>query len=123
MSYVYVEELDMTPEEIFQAIRDHVAYHDIARQQREAERAIKEAQYQREKRARAFLNYFNERLQVETQKAAVLKVVDARLQEEAQKAEFERLQKERENDPFHRKVRDYWNRNLAPIKRQFNIAA
>lgn len=124
MSYdVYAEELDLTPEEIFQVIYDHVAYHDVARQQREAERAVKEAQYQREKRAKAFVEYFTHRLQVETQKEALLKVINERLQAEAQKAEAERLQQERENDPFYRKVRDYWNRSLAPKIRQFNIAA
>ncbi len=123
MSYVYVEELDLTPEEICRVIGDHVAYHDIARQQREEERAIKEAQYQRGKRAKAFLNYFNEQLQVEAQKEALLKVINERLQAEAQKAEAERLQQEREQDPLVRKVRDYWNQSLAPKIRQFNIAA
>ena len=114
-------------------VSDHIAHHDAVKAQKKADeakahaervsKAVKVAQERAYQEKLAMERTEKERLRILRHIAELNAAEEKRLQEEAQKAEFERLQQERENDPFYVKVRNYWNQSLTPQNRQFNIAA
>lgn len=109
MSNVIVEDLDLTPEQVFQVIRDHAARGDVERMQREEKRAFMEVQRRREKQTKAL----NDHIQLQQDKTAILMVIAKRLAQEQRDAEIERMRNEPKT-PFMKKVADFWEAKTAP---------
>lgn len=114
-------------------VHSHIAHHDAIKAQKLADeakaRAIQVARQVEIARKRAYRE-LQEAQRIEKDRLAILAQIEEqqaaeaqRLEREAQQAELERLQRERENDPMYVRVRNFWNQSLAPINRQFNIAA
>lgn len=113
MGTVIVEDLECTPEEIYQIIYDHVAYHDAQK----AKKVEQRRQAELKKTKTSLLGIIKHRLQVEADKVAVLRVIQNRIEAdkmEAQRIEFERMEAIRANDPKVQKVRTYWGNPVAP---------
>ncbi len=113
MGNVIVEDLDCTPEEIYQIIYDHVAYHEAQK----AKKVEQRRQLEIKKTRSSLLGIIKERLKIEADKSAILRVINKRLQEEKQKEEqaaWERMEAIRANDPKVQKVRTYWGNPIAP---------
>jgi hypothetical protein len=113
MGNVIVEDLDCTPEEIYQIIYDHVAYHEAQK----AKKVEQRRQLEIKKTRSSLLGIIKHRLSIEAEKLAILRVINKRLQEEKQKEEqaaWERMEAIRANDPNVQKVRTYWGNPVAP---------
>ena len=113
MGTVIVEDLDCTPEEIYQIIYDHVAYHEAQKVKKVEQRR----QLEIKKTHSSLLGIIKERLKIEAEKSAILRVINKRLQEEKQKEEqaaWECMESIRANDPTVQKIITYWGNPVVP---------